>query len=135
MAGNNIAQPAAVSRELLNNTWSEENQSAKFPMVYYNSAVTQSGCTLGSWNYTDLALFDASYLSIKNITLGYTLPSNLTKKIHISNLRVYASCDNPVLLYSHSGIDPRWSITGGMAVGAYSYPYLSVYTFGVNLDF
>ena len=48
---------------------------------------------------------------------------------------MYASADNSILLYSHSGIDPRWCMTGGMEVGAYSYPYLAVYTFGINLDF
>ena len=53
----------------------------------------------------------------------------------MSNLRVYASADNPCLLFSHSGVDPRWSMTGGIEVGAFSYPYLSVYTFGVNIDF
>ena len=135
MAGNNLGQPAAVSRELLGNTWSENNPSAKFPMVYYNSPVAASGATLNSWNYTTMSLFDASYLSVKNVTLGYTLPRKITKKANISNLRFYVACDNPVLLFSHSGIDPRWSITGGMNVGAYSYPYLAVYTFGVNLDF
>ena len=56
-------------------------------------------------------------------------------KLKMSNLRVYASADNPALLFSHSGVDPRWSMTGGIEVGAFSYPYLSVYTFGVNVDF
>ena len=135
MAGNDLAQPAAVSRELLGNTWNENNQSAKFPMVWYNSGVMASGANTSGWGYTDMALFDASYLSVKNITLGYTFPKKLTQKVNISNLRLFASADNPALLYAHSGIDPRWSIVGGMGVGAYSYPYLAVYTFGVNLDF
>lgn len=125
----------SISRELLGNTWNENNLSAKFPLNTYTGNPKDFGANLGSWNYTDLALFDASYLSIKNITLGYTLPKSLVNKVKISNLRIYVAADNPVLLYSHSGIDPRWSMVGGMEVGAYSYPYLSVYTFGVNLDF
>lgn len=126
---------AAMSRELLGNTWSPENPDAKFPMLRYTGTAASCGGNLGSWNYTDMALFDASYLSVKNITLGYTFPTKLTQKAKISNLRIYASADNPILLYSHSGIDPRWCMTGGMEVGAYSYPYLAVYTFGINLDF
>ena len=126
---------AAMSRELMGNTWSETNVDAKFPMLRYTGTAASAGGNLGSWNYTDLALFDASYLSVKNITLGYTFPAKLTNKAKISNLRLFASCDNPFLLYSHSGIDPRWCMTGGMEVGAYSYPYLAVYTFGINLDF
>ena len=134
-AGADLNDAVSVSRELLNNTWTEDNQNAKFPMVIYGSEVARSGATLGSWNYTDMALFSASYFSIKNITLGYTFPRKLVNKINIDNLRIYASCDNPVLLYGHKGVDPRWSMTGGMNVGAFSYPYLSVYTFGVNIDF
>ena len=136
MGSVNTTDGVAVSRELLGNTWTADNPDAKFPMlVYGNSAIKNGTTTTGSWHYTDMALFDASYFSIKNITLGYTLPKKLVQKVNISNLRVYASCDNPVLLYSHSGVDPRWSITGGFGVGAYAYPYLSVYTFGINLDF
>lgn len=134
-AGQDLSDAVSVSKELWNNTWTENNQDAKFPMVIYGSETQRSGATLGSWNYTDMALFSASYFSIKNITLGYTFPKKLLNKAMISNLRIYASCDNPVLIYSHKGVDPRWSMTGGMNVGAFSYPYLSVYTFGVNLDF
>ena len=126
---------AAMTRELMGNTWSETNQSAKFPMLHYTGSAATSGANLGSWAYTDLALFDASYLSVKNITLGYTLPKKIAQRAKMSGLRVYASADNSMLFYGHSGIDPRWCLTGGMEVGAYSYPSLAVYTFGVNIDF
>lgn len=134
LGSSRLTSGAAVSSELLGNTWNEDNQSAKFPMIIYGRT-SDSGATIGSWKYTDMALFDASYLSLKNITLGYTLPQSLTKKAHISNLRVYVSADNTVLLTGHSGFDPRMSMVGGMEIGAYGYPYLGVYTFGVNLDF
>ena len=137
MSGFNIKEGQSMSSELIGNTWSESNQSAKFPMNFYSGDQTASGATQATSgiNPTDLCVFNASYLSIKNITLGYTLPKKLANKIKMSNLRVYASADNPCLLFSHSGVDPRWSMTGGIEVGAFSYPYLSVYTFGVNIDF
>ena len=124
----------SISSELFNNTWSESNKDAYFPMQVYSQSY-RDGATIGSWAYTDMALFSASYLSIKNITLGYTLPAKITNKAKITSLRVFASADNPVLLYSHSGVDPRWSLVGGMEVGAAAYPYLAVYSFGVDISF
>ena len=82
-----------------------------------------------------MSVFDASYLSFKNITLGYTFPNKWLQKAKIANLRIYASADNPILISGHSGFDPRRCMTGGLEIGVYSYPYLATYTFGVNLDF
>ncbi len=127
---------SSISQELFGNTWSENNKDAKFPMpVYGRNGDYRDGATIGSWAYTDMALFDASYLSLKNVTLGYTLPEKLVRKAKLSGLRVFASADNPILLFSHSGVDPRWSLVGGMEVGAAGYPYLGVYTFGVDINF
>ena len=137
MSGFNIKEGQCASSELVGNTWTEDNQSAKFPMNFYSGDQTASGATQATSgiNPTDLCVFDASYLAVKNVTVGYTFPKSLVNKIKIANLRVYASADNPALLFAHSGVDPRWSMTGGIEVGAFSYPYLSVYTFGVNVDF
>ena len=124
----------SISSELRNNTWSADNTSAYFPMQIYGTSGNDGNC-LGSWNMTDMAVFNASYLSLKNITLGYTFPDKIIKKAGISSMRIFASADNTWLLYGHSGIDPRWSLTGGFSVGAYSYAYMSTYTFGVDLNF
>lgn len=138
MSGFNLKEGAqAISRELLGNTWTEDRPGAKFPLNYYSGDQTASGATQATSgiNPTDLCVFNASYLAVRNLTLGYTLPKKLVSKARISNLRIYVSADNPLLFFSHSGVDPRWSMTGGIEVGAFSYPYLSVYTFGVNIDF
>jgi hypothetical protein len=92
------------------------------------------GSTFGSWLYSDMALFNASYLDVKSLTFGYTLPKTLLTKYKIGNLRVYMSLDNVLMLTSHSGIDPRMSLIGGLEVGAYSYPTMRTISFGVNLD-
>ena len=122
---------------MLGNTWTENRTDARFPLNYYSGDQTASGATQATSgiNPTDLCVFDASYLAIRNLTLGYTLPKKLVSKVRISGLRVYVSADNPHLFFSHSGVDPRWSMTGGIEVGVFSYPYLSVYTCGVNIDF
>lgn len=134
---NYMSSGVSTSTELWNNTWSENNQSAKFPMVIANSNLMHDGTNVsdGINGATDIALFDASYFSIKNITLGYTFPTKLVNKAKISNLRIYASADNPLLIYGHKGVDPRWNMTGNLTVGPFTYPFLTVYTFGINLDF
>lgn len=126
---------SALSSELLGNTWTPENPDAKFPMAFYGNSYFTSGSTLGSWMYSDMALFDASYLNVKNITIGYNLPERWLRKINASNLRVFGSADNVLMIAGHSGFDPRMSLVGGLEVGAYAYPYMSTVSFGVNLDF
>ncbi|WP_423128570.1 TonB-dependent receptor [Gaoshiqia sp. Z1-71] len=124
---------SALSAELIGNTWTPENTNAKFPMAMYGNTYGD-GATFGSWLYSDLALFNASYLNLKNITIGYTLPENLLQKYKISNLRFYVSADNLLMVTSHSGIDPRMSLVGGFDVGAYTYPSMRTISFGLNLD-
>lgn len=125
------------SKDLLNNTWTPENTDAYFPMQFYASRnVYIDGVTLGNdWRYSDMALFSASYLRVKNITLGYTLPKELTQKAYINNARVYVSGDNLFMFSAAPGIDPSMSLTGGMDVDAYSYPVMRTISIGVNVTF
>lgn len=124
----------APSKDLMNNTWTPENKNAKYPMQWYG-VDNYDGATIGSWKYTDMALFSASYLRVKNLTLGYTFPKQILSQLKISKLRVYASGDNLFMLSAAKGIDPTMSLTGGMEVGAYTYPTMRTISFGVNLDF
>jgi len=125
---------AARSSELIGNTWTPENPDAKFPMMMYGNTYG-SGATHGSWLYSDMSLFSASYFNLKNITVGYTIPQQLLDRFKMKRVRVYASGDNLNLFTSHSGIDPRMSLVGGFEVGAFSYPSMRTFTFGVNFDF
>ena len=125
----------ALSSELLGNTWTPENTGAKFPMTFYGDTYYTGGSTHGSWQYSDMALFNASYLNIKNLTLGYNFGSSIADKIKAKSIRVYASADNIAMFTSHSGIDPRMSLVGGMEVGAAVYlPYSSM-SVGLNVNF
>lgn len=89
------------------------------------------GNTIGVNNQTsDFWVRDASYLRIKNIQLGYTLPKSLLSRTLISNVRFYISAENPFTINGYpTGWDPEIN-TGGSY-----YPILSNYTFGVNLKF
>lgn len=125
----------ALSQELVGNTWTPENRDAKFPMAFYGDTFFTGGSTFGAWQYSDMALFDASYLNIRNIALGYTLKNSILERIKAKSLRVYASADNIAMLTSTSGIDPRMSLVGGMEVGAAVYLPMSTFSVGLNVNF
>ena len=74
-------------------------------------------------------LIDASYFSIKNITLGYTLPKAWTSKIGFKAARISASIDNLYIFTHLKGMDPQYSLTGGT-----SYDYTATRTVSFNLD-
>lgn len=82
---------------------------------------------------------DGSFLRLKNITLGYTLPQKWTKKAYISKLRIYGSAQNLFCLTGYSGYDPEVSsasnspMTPGLDWGA--YPKSRVMTFGIDIQF
>ena len=86
-------------------------------------------------------LEDASFLRLNTLTIGYTIPRNLTKKVGISNLRFYFTGGNLFLISGYSGIDPdvnTSSMTGGFPSPGYdyqSYPKARTYTFGLNVSF
>ena len=125
-----------VSRDLKGNTWTPENTGAKFPMQMYTGETYSGGATLGSWMYTDMAQFSASYLSVKNIAIGYTLPKKtLAKVLFVESLRFYGSVDNMWVFSAKSGVDPRMSLIGGLDVGAFTYPYMRTMNLGVNIVF
>ncbi|MGV8094585.1 MAG: TonB-dependent receptor [Mangrovibacterium sp.] len=82
---------------------------------------------------------DGSYLRMKSITLGYTLPKKWTKRYLISKFRVYASAQNLFTITNYSGYDPevstrtRTTLTPGVDWSA--YPRSQVYSFGVDVQF
>ena len=88
---------------------------------------------------TDWAIEDASFLRLNTLTLGYTLPRNMTMKAHISSLRFYATCYNVFTLTNYSGTDPesdcirRNNLTPNIDYSG--YPRSRQFVFGLNLNF
>ena len=76
--------------------------------------------------YSILGYKNGSYLKIRNISLGYTFPTKLIKKAGLSNLRLYAQCKNPCMLFSNVDF---------MDLDTYSNTYNSGFTFGLNVSF
>jgi TonB-dependent starch-binding outer membrane protein SusC len=86
----------------------------------------------------DYYLEDGSYLRINNITLGYTLPKNVLKKVHISKLRIYGTLNNIHTFSKYSGYDPEVSATSSLltrGIDNSSYPRAKSVVVGVNLTF
>ena len=109
--------------------WSPTNASNKVPS--YNGYVVN--------DVYSRFVEDGSFLRLKNVTLGYTLPHKWTRKFLVSKLRVYATGQNLFCLNNYSGYDPEVStaskspMTPGLDWGA--YPKSKVFTFGVDIQF
>lgn len=85
-----------------------------------------------SYIVTDNSLIDASYFTVKNITLGYTLPKNWTKNIGSESMRLTLTGDNLYILTHLKGMDPQYNFTGGTGFG---YVPTRTIMFGVDLKF
>ncbi|MNQ18614.1 Vitamin B12 transporter BtuB [compost metagenome] len=88
-------------------------------------------------DFSDRFLEDGSYLRLKTIQLGYTLPSDVTKKISIEKCRLYLAGDNLVTLTDYTGYNPDVSADGlgGRGIDYKSYPLSKTVVFGVQLNF
>lgn len=106
--------------------WSENNSDAVNALAKYpRLTVANAG---SNYAMSDYWMFNGRYLRLKNITLGYTVPSDLTKKLMISNLRFYVSGNDLFCLNNYlKGWDPEVSATG--------YPITTSLIFGISVNF
>jgi len=107
------------------------NAGVKYALPYYEYGLVNSEF-----------IEDASYLRLNTLTLGYTLPKNLTKKVGISNLRIYFTGGNLFCITGYKGSDPdvntRPGGNNGFPTPNYdwnSYPRARTFTFGLNVAF
>ena len=97
------------------------------------------------WNPADLRkdytvsnfVEDGSFLRCTDITLGYTLPTNIIKHAGMSKCRFYASVTNPFIITSYSGFDPEVDVQSGLtpSYDMNRYPRSRSYVLGINLSF
>lgn len=112
--------------------WTPENTNTNVPRLDGDTQVGQVAC--------DCYLISSNYLSVNNVTLGYTFPAKITKKVGIEGLRVYVAGENLAVLTARKGIDPRYSVglgsftsDSGLNTGAYSA--MRNITGGITLTF
>lgn len=93
----------------------------------------------GNYRLSDLMVEDASYIRLQNISLGYTLPRNIVRKLYLDNVRVYFSAQNVHTWSKYKGLDPEVGAMYGDAlmtgVDYGRYPSPRIYTFGLNVSF
>ena len=107
------------------NAWTPENPDSDTPRFVYNDMNTNAS--------SDRFLVPASYLNFQNAQIGYTFPESLTKKIKLSRLRVYVTCDNIWYCSYRQGLDPRQSFSGDTSAESYS-PVRTI-SGGINFTF
>jgi TonB-linked SusC/RagA family outer membrane protein len=98
---------------------------------------TKTGTTAIGRSVNSQWVEDGSYLAVKNITLGYTLP--LKNNLAIKNLRVFGSIQNALILTKYSGINPEVSLNGlngtGIGIDENAYPVPRVFAIGLSASF
>lgn len=106
--------------------WTPEHPSTTMPRIYWGWGAPDRVRRASSYY-----LQDASYLRLKNLTLGYTLPLSLTKRIGVNSVRVYFSGDNLFTATDYRGLDPERASSGNLV----QYPQNKIYSFGLNVKF
>lgn len=107
------------------NYWTPENPSNDFPRPKMN------GNLFDNFGYMSLKYVDGSFLKIKNVSLGYTIPKKLISKWNISNLKVYATASN-LFTFSKSHLIKHYDPERG---GSEKSPLSKQLVFGVNFSF
>jgi len=112
------------------NYWRSETDPGSGWDVRANRVSKGQNGTTSTWN-----IEDGSYLRIRNISLGYTIPESLAKRINVTNAKIYVSIQNPVTFTNYSGYNPEVSnrsevTTNGEDYGV--YPVSRTFSIGLN---
>ena len=132
-------------------TYRQDVASGNYPTWVLNrwtgEGTSNTVPTLGdskNWVCSDMYVRDGSYLRLKNLTIGYTLPQNLTSKIGISKFRVFGRAENLFTWTKYWGFDPEIGAgfddntqkhnTQSTGVDYGVYPQARTYTIGFNIS-
>jgi len=119
-----------ILREVGLNRWTPQNPSNEYARAYSDANDNV---------FSSRFIEDASYLRLKNLTLGYNLPASALRKLRVSNIRLYLSGSNLWTVTDYRGYDPEGNAYGGttdiVGVDFGGYPQARVYTVGLNVGF
>ena len=116
------AQGSAWHVDMLN-AWTPENKNTNVPRMNVNDIYVSYS--------SDRWLTSSNYLSLQNITFGYTLPKNWTRKLQVEGVRLYFVADNVALLTARKGLDPRQGYVASDNV----YSPIRTISGGISLNF
>jgi TonB-dependent starch-binding outer membrane protein SusC len=133
-------RPFNLTENVYNNRWHGEGTSNTMPLVSWNQASNNIK------EPSSRFLQDASYVRLKNIQLGYTIPSKITSKGNIKSLRIYFTSENLLTFTKFKGLDPEMHVSNNVNAEQYkgdlaagidwgTYPTARSYILGINLSF
>jgi TonB-linked SusC/RagA family outer membrane protein len=140
----NLSDDNNVANDLYANSWSPANENAKYPVL--KNQIDNNN----NYRVSDFYIEDGSYLRLKNLQLGFTLPQKWGSHLKLKNLRVYLVAYNLLTITKYSGFDPEignqvnTSSVGtvntaksntSMGIDIGSYPQARTYICGLNVDF
>ena len=109
--------------------WTPANPGATYPRL----SMTGSS---KNWESSSFWVQNASYLKMRNLQVGYTVPAKFLAPAGISRLRLYFSADNLFTITGFDGVDPEAAYNfGDLSVSSSYYPLTRNYSFGVNVSF
>lgn len=109
--------------------WTPENTNASYPRLSMKDSKK-------NWMTSTFWMQNASYLKMRNMQIGYTLPKQWLAKAGINRLRVYLSIDNLFTITGFDGVDPESAYNmKDLSVASSYYPLTRNYSLGVNLSF
>jgi TonB-linked SusC/RagA family outer membrane protein len=138
-----LESPGEGTSARLLDRWTPDNQNTDVPAFIDQRTREQSGLkskvSISGDQRNQRWVEDASYVRLKNITLGYSFPRSVTGKLGLSNLRTFISATNLITLTKYTGYDPEVSsYTGNDAqfgVDFSNYPQAKIINFGLNVSF
>lgn len=110
----------------VNEAWTEENPSNRYPRLAESVHNFPATDVPGVQTY----LYNASYLRLKNIEVGYTFPTSWLSRIGVTNARVYVNAQNLFTISDVPQIDPENTEQEG-----WTYPQMKSFNFGLSLQF
>ncbi|HET6993688.1 MAG TPA: hypothetical protein VFI06_01840, partial [Chitinophagaceae bacterium] len=124
-----------VSQEYFAHHWTREGSTDRYARALGNGGDNSTLNNVPSSVWIE----DGSFLKLKNLSIGYTLPTSLLSKYSISKIRVYVSSQNLFVITKYTGLDPEIGMQGGSAtqngVDNGTYPSSRFFTFGLNVTF
>ncbi len=110
-----------INKVIADGRWYEGRTDATYPRLLENGDARNT-------QPSDAYIFDKSYVRIKNLQLGYTLPTDISKRFAVEKMRIFSSIENPFTFTDFVGLDPE--IESNV-----NYPTIKLYSLGINLTF
>jgi TonB-linked SusC/RagA family outer membrane protein len=119
LSGGNL--PGRAWSEEMLNRWTPENRYTDVPAL---------NTTTNNWtSASSRFLYSATYARLKNVSIGYTLPSDYFERLGLKKFRIYVQGENLLTFYKHKGMDPEQTLDG---TTYYRYPAMRTVTFGIQ---